>query len=733
MSHSSLSAASSLWFLFHFRNFYEQRENAGSWRNADGIVQSWNCTPRNPWNDRDSSRLMKETPSQIPSCTFLWLENSSTTKDTKVHEGSASERIAVLTMGESIAEFFLEHFRAHGQECAYAQRRGYRTEKVTYAQVMDRAFGFAQDLERRAIGRGDRILLWGENSAEWAAVFFGCALRGVVVVPMDDGASADFARRVCGQVGAKLVVTSSAHREAVADLAVPILGLDDLPEARQEVVTSSGSDMPGRDDILQIVFTSGTTADPKGVVITHGNVLANIAPLENEIRAYLKYERLVHPVRFLNLLPLSHVFGQFLGMFLPPLLGGTVIFQDELKPSEVVNTIRRERVSVLVSVPRVLQSLKQKVERDIEDSGQAEKFRQRFQSCEGQAFSAALVDFPRDPPAVRLEVLGVHFRRRRARQRHRRILGPAGIRRDSRLWTHGDDVADQRESSLPAGQGIDREGSAGPRGEAGRRRRDSRARGRCGVRILGLGRGSHERFRRARLVSHGRHRRARRGRQSLLQGTQERSHRHAGRDECVSRRSGGGAAPAAGGERLRGGGNRARGKCRAVRGGDPARVRSRRSSWNRWCGGRIESLAEFQRMRMWVQWPQEDFPRTNTQKPQRSVIRDVAQAQMLQSPDSRQLGSRCREPSVGRFDLRVSRAAPCRVLSENASLDSDLGLSSLDRVELLERYRRSLSSRPERNAIQLGADRRRSGTHAARRSRARQRRITIPDGRCAGR
>ena len=72
------------------------------------------------------------------------------------------------------------------------------------------------------------------------------------------------------------------------------------------------------------------------MVITHGNVLANIDPLEREMQPYLKYERWVHPVRFLNLLPLSHVFGQFLGMFLPPLLGGTVIFQEELKPSEII-------------------------------------------------------------------------------------------------------------------------------------------------------------------------------------------------------------------------------------------------------------------------------------------------------------------------------------------------------------------------------------------------------------
>src|SRR5579864_8348303 len=281
-------------------------------------------------------------------------------------------------MGESLAEFFLEHFRAHAQGCAYIQRRGYRTEKVTYGQVVEWTFGFAQELERRSLAKGDRVMLWGENSAEWAAVFFGCALRGAVVVPMDDGASVGFARRVCAQVGAKLVVASGRHREEVGDLSLPILGLEELAGSCQDSAMSGGGDMPRRDDVLQIVFTSGTTADPKGVVITHGNVLANIDPLEKEIRAYLSYERFVHPVRFLNLLPLSHVFGQFLGMFLPPLMGGTVIFQNELKPSEVMNTIRRERVSVLVSVPRVLQSLKHKVERDIEDRGQSEKFRQRF-------------------------------------------------------------------------------------------------------------------------------------------------------------------------------------------------------------------------------------------------------------------------------------------------------------------------------------------------------------------
>src|SRR5947199_10085126 len=286
-------------------------------------------------------------------------------------------------MAESLAEFFREHFSAHASECDYKQKRGYRMESCTYREVLRLATAFAGELDQRGIAKGDRLMLWGENSAEWVAAFFGCTLRGVVVVPMDDGASAEFAARVFRQVQAKLLVSSRQHASEAAQIS-PAMTLDDihsLPESRHE-----GLPKIGRADTLQIVFTSGTTAEPRGVVISHGNVLSNIAPLEREMQRYLKYERLVHPVRFLNLLPLSHVFGQFLGMFLPPLLGGTVIFQQELKPSEVMLTIKRERVSVLVSVPRVLQSLKQKVERDLEDGKQMESFRERFAEARNKHF-----------------------------------------------------------------------------------------------------------------------------------------------------------------------------------------------------------------------------------------------------------------------------------------------------------------------------------------------------------
>jgi long-subunit acyl-CoA synthetase (AMP-forming) len=94
---------------------------------------------------------------------------------------------------------------------------------------------------------------------------------------------------------------------------IPVLVLEDLSKELGQHSAKPTANITTREDVLQIVFTSGTTAEPKGVVITHGNVLANIDPLEQEMQRYLKYERWVHPVRFLNLLPLSHVFGQFSG------------------------------------------------------------------------------------------------------------------------------------------------------------------------------------------------------------------------------------------------------------------------------------------------------------------------------------------------------------------------------------------------------------------------------------
>src|SRR5262245_17130963 len=107
----------------------------------------------------------------------------------------------------SLLEYF-DKFHSYGGETAYVHRRGYRAVRWSYCDVAVVASQFAREMESRHIGKGDHVLIWGENCAEWVAAFFGCALRGAVVVPMDRIAAPDFARRVAEQVDAKLAVCS---------------------------------------------------------------------------------------------------------------------------------------------------------------------------------------------------------------------------------------------------------------------------------------------------------------------------------------------------------------------------------------------------------------------------------------------------------------------------------------------------------------------------------------------
>jgi long-chain acyl-CoA synthetase len=260
----------------------------------------------------------------------------------------------------------VDDFERHGNQTAVVVRRGLRTEKHMYSELAALSRRFAHELGARGIQKGDRVLIWGPNGAQWVAAFFGCILQGVIAVPLDDAGSVEFARRVEAEVAPKLIVASAEHASALNSLSATLTldGLDTSITARAH--PSPRPDL-SEDDPFQIVFTSGTTGDPKGIVHTHRNVLASLRPIEREIGKYARYERIFHPLRFLHTLPLSHVFGQFMGLWIPPMLAAEIHFEDRLLGSELTARIRRERISVLAAVPRVLDILRQYVLRRFPD------------------------------------------------------------------------------------------------------------------------------------------------------------------------------------------------------------------------------------------------------------------------------------------------------------------------------------------------------------------------------
>jgi long-chain acyl-CoA synthetase len=609
----------------------------------------------------------------------------------------------------------LDDFERWGEDCAYVFPRGYRRERWSYRRVAGVAYQFARELGARKIVKGDAVLLWGPNCAEWVAAFLGCALCGVVAVPVDDAAASDFARRISMQVRTKLVLCprerAAIFAEFVAEYGAGKGGAEnigtidpaDLVAAIAERSAAPFRPVPvAPSDTLEIVFTSGTTAEPKGVVLTHANVVGNLVPIENEIVKYLKYERPVHPIRFLNLLPLSHVFGQFLGIFLPPLLGGTVVFENTFNPTDVMATIRRERVSVLVAVPRMIESLKQKIERDLDDAGDHDSFARRYAAAKKQhllrrwwTFRAvrrkfgwkfwaivsggAALDRETEEFWHRLgyavvqgygltettSLISLNHPFHTNRGSIGKVLPGREIKLadDGEILVRGSGVAsgywnghELQAVTRPEDKGWYRTGDLGALDEQGNLFFKGRKKE---VIVTPAGMNIYPEDLEAALRTQPQVR------------------------DCVvvGLERGGNAEPCAvliPHDRHR---NPDAGDAKSI------------------VAGANQRLAEYQRMRSWFVWPDEDFPRSSTQKPRRNVIRDAVEASL-----AGRLPENVASP-LSELLTRITGRALAG-LAPDANLETGLGLSSLERVALFsaleDRYQVDLSETKFANAATVG-------------------------------
>jgi long-chain acyl-CoA synthetase len=258
----------------------------------------------------------------------------------------------------TLLDFFADLAAIDGEFIAFDD--GYRTWSYTYGEVAGAARAFAERLREAGIGKGQAIAVWGENRAEWIVALWGCLLEGVVLVPIDYRASADFLARVVAIVDARAILAGDVVDRDAVHAGPPVWALADLrptDDFRLKAEAAGAGEITA-DDTAEIIFTSGATSEPKGVVITHRNILANIVPIEREMAKYKKYARPFWPIRFLDLLPLSHMFGQAMATFIPPMLPGVVVFMRSYAAEDIVREIHDRRISVLVCVPKMLEVLR---------------------------------------------------------------------------------------------------------------------------------------------------------------------------------------------------------------------------------------------------------------------------------------------------------------------------------------------------------------------------------------
>jgi len=204
--------------------------------------------------------------------------------------------LAELPQRQSLVDLFHEFSKCQAEYLQYDN--GYRRWTYTYIQVGRTAHNFATWLHENHIGKSDKVIFWSENRPEWVVAFWGCVLTGVIIVPIDYRTSQRFLRHVQEIVDARLILIGEEVEVRPWDRHPPARRLSafawspenhEAPPVRIE-----------RDDIVEIVFTSGATGEPKGVPITHGNILANIASPEQIVSRYAKWFQPVFPIRFLR-------------------------------------------------------------------------------------------------------------------------------------------------------------------------------------------------------------------------------------------------------------------------------------------------------------------------------------------------------------------------------------------------------------------------------------------------
>ncbi len=265
----------------------------------------------------------------------------------------------------------------YGDRTALGIRRDDGTIQAwSYRELDRRSRLVAWRLRSRGLRPGDRLLTWSASCPELAAVYFGAMRAGLILVPLDLRMAPATIRRIAERSGASQLAIGTgrdAPDPAEADLdQLPMATLDDLcaePGAGFPADWEAGMRSwahPAPEDPYLLVFTSGTTGTPKGVVLAHENTIAGVDGFHRIVPA-MEY-------RVTSLLPLAHLFEQAIGLYLTLDLGADILYVRTRNPRVVFDSIRTHRTTAMILVPQILDLFWAGLEREIERQGKLASF-----------------------------------------------------------------------------------------------------------------------------------------------------------------------------------------------------------------------------------------------------------------------------------------------------------------------------------------------------------------------
>lgn len=268
--------------------------------------------------------------------------------------------------GKTLLDLVRDGAARHDRRPALLIRPFFRTRTWRYrdlARIVPRA---AAVLAEAGVGEGDRVVLWAVNRPEWGIALLACAHTGAVAVPLDVRHPVEFGAKVVGQTEARLVLACRQTDESARQLGLPVLWIETLVDrARRADPGPAAAVTP--ETLAEIVFTSGTTGEPKGAMLSHGNLMATATAMTS-VLAFGEGDRL------LSVLPLSHLYEQVLGLLAPLVTGASVVYPVSRQPAVLLRTFHDFGVSVLLIVPQGLRLLDGAIERRVDQTGRRAAF-----------------------------------------------------------------------------------------------------------------------------------------------------------------------------------------------------------------------------------------------------------------------------------------------------------------------------------------------------------------------
>ena len=268
---------------------------------------------------------------------------------------------------DTIVDFLHEATTQHGSRDALLIKPAFRYIRWSYDQLWEDSGRVATLIQRRGLVKGDQAILWGPNSPHWVLAFFGCLRAGVVLIPLDLRSAPDYVDRVISRTEPKLAFVSRLTPKEDVELGIPELYLEELESAIYGLPDPTPVTIH-KNDLAEIMFTSGTTGDPKGVMLTHRNLTANIEGIT-------QYISVARSSRLLSILPLSHMYEQMGGLFMALHSGASVTYPTSRQPTILARTMQERKVTTMLMVPQALELMMNGIEREVRRQGKERLWR----------------------------------------------------------------------------------------------------------------------------------------------------------------------------------------------------------------------------------------------------------------------------------------------------------------------------------------------------------------------